>query len=282
MFMNHIREYISSRRFKDNSKKTYQLWLNRHCSFCNKDSIDITVEDLNRFYEMHRVRYADKSMQLAFNIFRAYFKFWGGESHCINYQRIDVPRARSNSHHSITKEEHLKMMNFLPESNFRQLQRKLIIWLLYDTGMRVGELTSLSLDSIQEYKATVETEKTTKSRAVFWGCATQRILERYLPIRNEIKRGKYLLIGLYHQGNYSDRISARSVERIIRKIATGAGVAGKVVPHSYRHSRIRRWFDTGLSAHQIILMSGHESTISLEHYMRLGTAEVEDMAKENM
>lgn len=280
--LEHINEYISSRRLKKGTVAHYSMWLGRLDRACGGKGIsEVTLGDLSGFFDAYSDSHSPKTVELAFDIFKAFFRFWHGEVECLNPSRISVPRTRARSHHSITDAEHLLMMATLDRSNFRDLQRALVLSILRDTGMRIGELVSLRLDSIDRMSATVETEKTVRSRKVFWGDETQSILNRYLPVVWEIPRARFLMVGLYANGRISPSMTTRSVENIVTKCAARAGLSG-IVPHGYRHARIRRWFDSGLSPHQIILMSGHESTVSLEHYMRLGTAEVERLARRHM
>ena len=280
--MDYLNNYLDNKKLDHKTKYNYKLWLDRLFKFSNKDTKSISLDDLNKFYLVYSPKFAPKTLQLAFNIYHTYFTYWE-KSIKINPRRIEVPKARSNSHYSITLDEHQKILKLLAENDFRQLQTKLILSMLFDTGVRIGELTSIKLQNISPHQCDIDTEKTAKKRTIFWGKETERLLQRYLPIRKEIKRSDNLFVGIYVSNRgYSNRISSRSIERKITKLRKRAGLKNKIVPHSYRHSRIRRWFDSGLSPHHIILLSGHESTISLEHYMRLGAGEISNLAKRFM
>lgn len=279
----YIDEFLLAKKshgLKETSLRSYKMWLKRL-----KDH-GATIDDpkLGTFKSLLEIKYQPKNIQLGFNVIHNFYKFWNGEVKCFNHERIRTPMARANSHPAINFEEHQKIVAECKESDYRELQLKLVLSLLWDSGARIGEIVNIKTKQIElgQKSCAIDTEKTRLQRRIYWSEDTERLLSRYYMIRKEIERSEYLFLGLYSNGNYSRVLTSRGVMRRFRKICDRVGIRKNVVPHSYRHARIHKWFSDRLSPHEIILLSGHSSIVSLEHYMRLGNDEIEKMARHSL
>lgn len=133
---------------------------------------------------------------------------------------------------------------------YLQDRNEAIISLLYDTGIRAGELCGLNVEqlNLDSEPATVylpsEIQKGSPPPATLelgkWGYSAERPLRRYL--RDRWKEAEALF-----PSRSSPRLSTRSLERLVKKTAVVAGVnpilaeGGKgeptdVTPHTLRHS----------------------------------------------
>lgn len=282
---NEIQEFLrfKSSHIKQRSLDDYYLWLKRFDDLIKEPLEKVQDQHFTKFHNIISIAYSEKSIEHAFNILHTYFTFWKGERGCINPARIVIPHARSNSHPLVTREQYDKLQDQLEENYFPDLQRKLWLSFLWDCGMRIGELTSINISDVstERRQAIIKTEKTYKNRAIFWSEATNILLTKYLAIRNEIKRSDALFIGLYNNGDYSDRLTSRAIERSIATLCRH-GKVGTVVPHSFRHAFIQRLISKGLSLPEVIQLSGHQSQLSVEHYMRLGNDRNEFNARRAM
>jgi site-specific recombinase XerD len=283
----HIHEFLEFKtggRLKQSSARDYRNTLNKFNVIVGKPLEEVGREDIIKFRNILNMSYSPKAVEHHFNIVHCFIKFWNPEIKTISHERIEVPRARSNPRLTITEAEHRQMLSVLEKNNYDDLQKRLMLNLLWDCGCRVGELCSINLDDMDfdNMKVKIDTEKSKKERTLFWSEETRETLCKILPIRWEIKRSNALFIGMYNTGEYSNRLTPRTMERWIKQICMRAGIKRNIVPHSYRHSRIQRWIGTGLDLISVSYLSGHENISSLEHYMRLGTAQVENIARKAM
>ncbi len=283
-YINEFIEFKTGGRLKMSSARDYRNSLNKFKTIVGKPLEEVGREDIIKFRNILNMGYAPKAVEHHFNILHCFIKFWNPEIKCISHERIEVPLARSNPRLTITEAEHKQMLSVLAEYEYNELQKRLCLQLLWDCGCRVGELCSINLDDIDfdNRKVKIYTEKTKKERVLFWSEDTHKTLCKMLPIRWEIKRSNALLIGLYNSGEYSDRVTTKTIQRWFKEIKRRAGIKRQIVPHSYRHSRIQRWVSTGISLIEVSYLSGHNNMTSLEHYMRLGTAQVEAIARKAM
>jgi site-specific recombinase XerD len=283
-YIDEFIEFKTGGKLKASSARDYLNSLNKFRTIVDKPLEEVGREDIIKFRNILNMSYAPKAVEHHFNILHCFIKFWNPEVKCISHERIEIPFARSNPRLTITKTEHEQMLSVLAENEYNELQKRLCLQLLWDSGCRVGELCSINLEDIDfdNRKVKIFTEKTKKERVLFWSEDTHKTLCKMLPIRWEIKRSKSLLIGLYNSGEYSDRLTPKTIQRWFTEIRYRADVTRRIVPHSYRHSRIQRWVGSGISLIEVSYLSGHQSIYSLEHYMRLGAVQVEAVARRAM
>lgn len=263
---------------------TYRHALKTFEGFVEKPLRRLDVTDVIRFKIFCDSIYAPKTTQLIFNVVHCFITYCIGEGEkCIKPNRIPVPIARAKIPNVATENEFQQMLSIVRANDPNALQQNVIIRMLYDTGMRVGEIVSMNLQDVAGSQAVIHTEKTKMNRAVFWSQSTQDVFEKYLAIRTELSlNSDAVFVGICRGGMYSKRLTTRSVERSFKEICKRASIERQITPHSFRHSRIQRWLDHQLSLVEITQLSGHRSITSLEHYTRLTNKQLQDRAYKSM
>lgn len=264
----NIQPYLKFKEsYTTKAYKEYKRWILPFIVFGNGTYDEQTVY---RYIEILKHKYRRTSIPYAVTIIKNFLRYQqdSGEIPPINLFHIRVPRARTQSHLAIPESIHAQLIQSLPLNEPMYLQRSLIIRLLHDTGVRVNELCNVRMCILEHCKCIVETEKTVSSRAVFWTEETERVLERYLLLRREIKRqDDYLFCGLAHER--SNHMTARQVERIVREICTDNGIAEKYTPHGYRHAFIQRLAKAGVPDSIIAIMVGHSTPNTIQTYTKM-------------
>jgi len=170
----------------------------------------------------------------------------------------------------------------------KQLRDRLILELLYSTGMRVSELCELQLKSVQfkELKNNIEQEnedykfitikgKGQKERIVPLKKNILNLLKTY--INSNIKKGqKYL----FYSNSKERHINRRTIENIIKKTALKAGIDPlKVSPHTMRHSFATHLLQKGLDIREIQELLGHASINTTSIYAKINTKKMKETMK---
>jgi integrase/recombinase XerD len=145
-----------------------------------------------------------------------------------------------------------------------------IILLLLDTGIRVAELCSLTLDNIyldiREEAFIKVTGKGRKEREVGISFDVAQTLWKYVhrfrqPINKNEKR---LLIS-----RYGLPLTANGVEQLVRKVAKRAGISGaRFSPHTFRHTFSIMFLKNGGNIYKLSLLLGHSSVVVTENYLK--------------
>jgi len=142
--------------------------------------------------------------------------------------------------------------------------------LLYASGLRVSELTGLNLDSLDRTTQILRVRgKGRKERVVPFGSKALVAIENYWPLRDELlhKRGSRAAsaqaIFLNRSGN---RLTPRSVRRIIKKYVRLAGLHWDLHPHSLRHAFATHLLADGADLRAIQELLGHSSLSTTQKY----------------
>ena len=167
-------------------------------------------------------------------------------------------------------EEEMKGFLDLPSSAEPLPTRdKALLEMLYATGMRVGELVGLNLEDINLRERLVRVRgKGKKERLLPFGQAALKSMKSYLNIRHTInpKGVDPDAVFLNYRGN---RLTSRSVERIVDKYIQQTAVRRKISPHSLRHSFASHLLSRGADLRFIQELLGHESLATTQKYTHL-------------
>ncbi|MCU0561276.1 MAG: tyrosine recombinase XerC [Desulfobacterales bacterium] len=138
---------------------------------------------------------------------------------------------------------------------------------LYSCGIRVSELTGLDVFDLDPAAATVRVlGKGARERVVPVG---RKALEAVRAYRDRLKaeagigddRNGPLFLNARRQ-----RISARSVARILKKLAAACGLAAPLSPHALRHSFATHLLDAGADLRSVQELLGHRNLSTTQRY----------------
>ena len=164
----------------------------------------------------------------------------------------------------------------MPESASFPERDALIFELLYGCGIRNSELTGINLDDIRwSNEAILIRGKGKKERFVPLGDAAAQAAKTYLKKRQEIlaekkKSNNALLINLRD----GQRLTSRSVGRIVKRIAVSRGLPSDLHPHSLRHAFGTHLLEEGADLRAIQELLGHERLATTQRYTQLSTRHV--------
>ena len=162
-----------------------------------------------------------------------------------------------------------------PDKNLKTLRNRLIIEMLYSTGMRVSELCNLPLKSVffkknndylqQDYIFITIKGKGQKERIVPLRSVIMPLLEDYLKLTKK-KDQKYL----FSSNSKDGFITRRTIENIIKQTAIMANIdPKKVSPHVLRHSFATHLLLQGLDIREIQELLGHSSIDTTSIYTKI-------------
>jgi len=154
-----------------------------------------------------------------------------------------------------------------------------ILELLYASGLRVSELAGLDLRSVSFGDGMVLVRgKGRKERLVPFGSKAQQALRDYLPVRENIlreaKRSGQTAVFLNLRG---ERLTTRSIDRLVKKYVRDFGPNIKVSPHSMRHAFASHLLTEGADLRAIQEMLGHRSLATTQRYTQVSIKQLIDV-----
>lgn len=249
---------------KNRSKLTlrnYNHYLNRFADFCAQQAVnkpeDIDFE-LVRRYRLHINRLADKEgralKQITQNYhiiaLRAFLKYLAKRDiGTLPAEKIDLAKTPSRMVEFLEHEELQRLFDAVEEEKeeILRLRDRAILLTLFATGLRVSELCSLKRDQInfKRNEFTVR-GKGDKLRLIFLSDDAGKALQVYLKKRADNSKFMFIAHKQIGMGNAAEKemesfgkdatgLTARTVQRIIKKYAMLAGIMKKITPHTLRH-----------------------------------------------
>lgn len=146
-----------------------------------------------------------------------------------------------------------------------------IFELLYSSGLRVGELVSLTVQDVDLKNGWVRViGKGNKERFVPVGSRALVALEAYLPTRAliEISTTALRSNGKLFLNLKGAPLSSRSVRRILKTRLDSAGLARDASPHAFRHSFATHMLYGGADLRSIQELLGHSSLSTTQRYTK--------------
>ena len=153
-----------------------------------------------------------------------------------------------------------------PDDGPLGLRDRLVLELLYATGIRVGELVGLDVDDVDRQRRVVRVlGKGDKERSVPFGAPAERALDAWL------RRGRPSLAGAGSGpalvlGAKGRRVDPRTVRRIVHEHLAGLPDAPDLGPHGLRHSAATHLLEGGADLRAVQEILGHASLSTTQIY----------------
>lgn len=163
-------------------------------------------------------------------------------------------------------------LHFL-EADFESIRNRLVVELLYTTGMRRAELINLDIYAIDFYSNTIKVlGKRNKERIIPLIASTSEVIKLYLTKRKEliiINAPEKLILS--KKGN---KISETFVYRLINDYFSGISEKVKRSPHVLRHSFATHLLNNGADLNSVKELLGHASLSSTQIYTHSSLSEL--------
>jgi site-specific recombinase XerD len=185
---------------------------------------------------------------------------------------IRAPRRRHNLPAFLTEEEVERLLEAPDGAGFIGLRDRAILETMYSTGMRVGEVVGTDLEQINLSAGYIRVRgKGKRERLAMLGPPAQAAVRAYLPARASLVRERGASPGeaLFVNQRTARRITARSVERILKGYLKRAGLAEEHSPHSLRHSFATHILNRGANLREVQELLGHKRIATTQIYTHL-------------
>ncbi len=184
----------------------------------------------------------------------------------------------------VLDEDSLEKLLAMPNPTQKDgLRDKVILEMLFSTGLRVSELASLNRDQINLTRREFGVVgKGGKERVVFLSDDCIDWLEQYFAKR--IDHFKPLLIRYQGSQDHNEhgekmRLSARSIERIVERYVKEAGLSIKATPHTLRHNFATDLLMNGADIRSVQEMLGHSNISTTQIYTHVTNKQLKDVHK---
>lgn len=274
-------DYISlEKKYSDYTETNYEIDLNKYEKFLadnKKNYLIVHYQDISEYIiYLKKSGYKSTSINRNLSTLRSFYNFLIGEN-IINNNPLDLVKGMKQEKrlpNYFKYHEFEVMLDTLKEDTPLNNRNRLILELLFATGIRVSELVNIKLIDISFKEKEIKVfGKGSKERIVFFGNYCKTILDKYLKedriLLLKDKDNDYLLIN--HLGN---KLTDRGVRLIIDKIIKQSGITSKVSPHTFRHTFATIMLNEGCDIKSVQELLGHVNLNTTSIYTHLTNEEV--------
>lgn len=282
--------------------KMYHFYLHDFNDWCKnylkKDEIEIgdLTSDIVRKYRLELNRRISsksqeeikRSTQKTFLVaLRAFVKYLIVEESLDIFSPDKITLGKPEAHlPKVLNEDQLETLFSAQDLNKRSgIRDRAILELLFSTGLRVSELVGLDIGDVnlQSGEFTV-IGKGRKPRTVYMSQSAIRWVKKYLETRHDAFRPLFLR----YSGKKMDeqdfdgeslRLTARSVQRLMKKYVLRAGIAVDATPHTLRHSFATGLLKEGADLRSVQELLGHSNVSTTQIYTHVTNKQLREVHK---
>jgi site-specific recombinase XerD len=208
-------------------------------------------------------------------------------------EKIDLGKTSRRSVEFLRAEEVEKFLASFDRKHLKDLRNRAIAYTLYSTGLRISELVGLNKEDIDlESGEFMVRGKGDKPRPVFLNSSAKVCIKQYLRdrkddysplfVRDRIPHKKLGEAETKQEKDDLMRLSAYSIQEMIRNQALKAGIRKKVTPHTLRHSFATTLLNEGADIRAVQEMLGHSSIQTTQIYTHVTNKQLKEVHKKHM
>lgn len=300
----YVRRYLEfcevDRNLSQNTIKMYAFylsdfldWMRRYLAKDHLEVKDLTYElirkyrlDLNRRISSKSQQEFKRSTQTTFLVaIRAFLKYMIVEEKVSVVPPEQVTLGKPEPRvPKVLDEEQLKFLFEVQDLNkLSGLRDKAILEVLFSTGLRVSELCSLNMDSVNlETGEFSVVGKGRKVRTVYLSPSAIHWLKQYLATRKD----NFVPLFIRYSGKKMDkddvtgeslRLTPRSVERMVKNYVSRAGIAVDATPHTLRHTFATGLLREGADLRSVQELLGHSNVSTTQIYTHVTNRQLKDV-----
>ena len=263
----HLSEY---------SIRNHKLDINKLIFFLNENlGQEFNLDLVRKFISELRKNTSKTSIRRIISNIGTYFEYLIEQEKIEKnfFSEISPPKIGKKLPSIATTDEIDEMIDCIDKSKNLGKRDHAIIEFIYSAGLRVSEVNNLNIQDIDlNQNQAVIFGKGSKYRSVIFSNSTSKILKDYLEIRDNSKKEKAFFLS-----NSGVRISIRSIQHIVKKYISLAGLNPKYHTHTLRHSFATHLLDGGADLRVVQELLGHTSPKTTEIYTHISVEKSRDV-----
>jgi integrase/recombinase XerC len=191
-------------------------------------------------------------------------------------EELDNPKLDRNIPVSLSYEQITHLFDQPDTSTYLGFRDRTIMELFYSSGLRVSELVGLDRQDFDYENLTVKLRgKGKKERVIPITKNAADWIKAYLEhpdrFRDSDIHGAEVDPRAIFLNKHGTRLTTRSVDRKFDYYLNQSGLAGKVTPHTLRHTIATHWLENGMDLKTIQILLGHSSLTTTTIYTQVST-----------
>ena len=279
MIDKHIKGFIkyltNEKRYPETTITSYQKDLDNYYGFIKAKGINyttITKDEIRTYLKyLDELKYSKTTISRILSTLRHFYQYLMIEKIVsVNmFKLIKNPKKDKKLPNFLQSDELQTIFGSIDIETPLGIRNRLIVELLYASGLRVSELSNLTIDKINISTKEIRVlGKGSKERIVFFGDYAKKYLELYLnesrPILQNKSKTNILLLN-----NNGDPLSTRGIQLIIDNVVRDASLKHNISPHVLRHTFATDLLNNGADLKSVQELLGHSSLSTTQIYTHI-------------
>ena len=274
---------LTERRVSSNTFQAYKTDLLQFLSFTEKNKITpntITVKELKLFLQdLKKVHLAARSMARKISTLKLFFAYAHDKGMLADLGlHLTFPKIEKTLPSYLSEQEIEALLHVADRDTSANGKRnKVMLYLLYVSGLRISELINLTINSMQWDTGFLHVEgKGGKQRMIPLPAPMVVLLKEYVEkvhpnVSNKKKKATdYLFPVLY--AKTVRPITRQAFWAILKQIWKKTGITKSISPHQLRHSLATHLLKRGADLRSLQMLLGHENLSTVQIYTHVETS----------
>lgn len=268
-YLSRFLEHTGAKTPKDITEagvREFRMWLNRQEARPDRRAGGDTIKKKTQNYYL-----------IALRAFLKYLR----KRHITSLEpeSIELAKVGDRALDLITDTELSRLLSAPNGADQKSLRDKALLHMLFSTGLRVSELCALDADLDLTRDELSVRGKGDKVRVVFLSAEAKDAVRAWLKARKDMEEALFVNIGPRAKAGGDNRLTPRSIQRIIKFYAAKAGITRKVTPHTLRHSFATDLLSNGADLRSVQVLLGHASINTTQIYTHVTDAHLREVHK---
>ena len=169
--------------------------------------------------------------------------------------------------HTFSDDEIVRMIQYYDGQDYLDVRNRLMLMMLFDTGLRISEIINMKPEQIRQGYFTVY-GKGRKERVVPQDAIISKWLMKYNRVRESYFEYRFAEDYFFLSKN-GRKLTAEAVNKFMKKAGKAVGVSQlvRVSPHTCRHTFAHQELKNGLDLYSLSRLLGHESVSITQRYL---------------
>lgn len=195
--------------------------------------------------------------------------------------KIDLPKTESRSLKFLEKEQVDRLVTACDTSKEEGVRDRAILELLFSTGLRVSELVKLNRDQINlDRREFGVIGKGGRARIVFVSDRAAEWIKNYMKKREDVFKPLFIRYSgkvIEDSSGEKMRLTARSIERIVKKYVRAVRLPVDATVHTLRHSFATDLLTNGADIRSVQEMLGHKNIATTQIYTHITNKQLREV-----